>query len=79
MDSFPKTFTASVEFGEGQSFQYPWHLGTIESIARQCVEDIYARRLGAKALVRTIALVFDGHIIDVFDGDDWQSDLLNQE
>jgi hypothetical protein len=79
MDSFPKTFTALIETSEGKSFQHPWHLGTIEPIARYCITYIYESRLSAKFPVLTIALKFDGHIIDVFDGEDWQSDILNQE
>ena len=78
MDSFPKTFTASVETVEGQSFQYPWHLGTQEPMARSCVEEVFARRLRAKVPVLTIALKFDGKIVDVFDGKDWSSDVLER-
>jgi hypothetical protein len=78
MDSFPTTFTASIETVEGKSFQHPWHLGTQEPMARRCVEDIYRGRVMSHNPVLTIALKFDGKIVDVFDGKEWQSDALDR-
>ena len=78
MDCFPKTFTASIETTEGKSFQHCWHLGTIEPTARACVEDLFRGRVATQLPTVTIALKFDGKIVDVFDGKDWSSDILDR-
>lgn len=66
------TFTLSIEPIEGRAYQHGYHLGTIESVARKCAEDIYwsKRKSGG---VRTVALMRDRKIFDVFDGE-WSSD-----
>lgn len=76
--SFPITFTASVETEEFNSFQYPYHLGTIETVARRCVKDIFHNRFQNSFPVLTVALKFDGHIIDVWDGGCWSNDSLEK-
>ena len=76
MDSLPKTFTASIETTHGVSHQHPWHLGTQEPMARTIVMEIYANHLKWERPVLTVALMFDGKIIDVFDGKDWTNDRL---
>jgi hypothetical protein len=76
MDSFPKTFTASVETTEFTSFQYPWHLGTIERVARDCVENIFRSRVKAEVPVLTVALMYDQKIFDVWDGKEWINSAL---
>ena len=68
---FPKTFAASIEFKDGCSFQHGYHLGTIEPIARKCVEDLFRGRVTNYLPTVTITLKFDGKIVDVFDGTDW--------
>ena len=63
------TITMSIEPIDGPAYQHGFHLGTIESIARQIVEETFAARRD----VRTIALIRDRRILDVFDGT-WDSD-----
>lgn len=76
LDSFPITFTASIEFEQGVSFQHPYHLGTIEPMARRVVDDIFYARVGNGLPVLTIALKFDGKIVDVYDGKEWWNEYL---
>ena len=61
------TYTLSVEPFEGNAYQHPYHLGTIEPVARQVAADIFDGRR-----MRTVALIFNRKIVDVFDGE-WQS------
>jgi hypothetical protein len=78
MDSFAKTFYVSVETSEGVSYQHPYHFGTQEPLARSMIKEMYAFRVKYNIPVYTIALKFDGHIIDVFDGRDWNSEILDR-
>lgn len=67
-----QTFTLSIEPTEGDTFTYGYHLGTIESIARDCAEDIFKTYTkGGKIKIRTVALRRDG-FFDVYDGE-WAS------
>lgn len=70
-------FILSIEPTEGKSFQYGFHLGTIEPIARGCAEDIFKNYTkGGKITIRTVALMRDGKMFDCFDGD-WASVVHN--
>lgn len=75
------TFTASIETYDNGTFQYGFHLGTCERTARECVKSLmglrYHSRLG-RIRVATVALMRDGRMVDCFDGDDWQSEMLDQ-
>jgi hypothetical protein len=67
------TFTLSIEPVEGTSFQYGFHLGTIESTAREiAVEKFHARNANGMA-TRTVALMREGKIFDCYDGR-WSSE-----
>jgi hypothetical protein len=72
-------YTASIETTNKGTFVYGFHLGTIEWIARDAARELmhlrYARRLG-EIRVRTIGLLADGRLIDVFDGE-WTSEIDN--
>lgn len=70
-------FTASIEPVNGRAYIYGAHLGTDEAVARKCCEDLMALcfdRHGGPMTVRTIGLIKDGALFDVFDGDGWDSD-----
>jgi hypothetical protein len=68
-------FTLSIEPTEGETFQYGFHLGTVESTARSCAADIFKNYTkGGKIRIRTVALKRDGKIFDVYDGE-WTSDM----
>jgi len=61
-------FTLSIEPTEGRAFQHGFHLGTIETIARREAEDRFNGRNASGLYTRTVALIRDGRIVDVFDG-----------
>lgn len=61
-------FVLSIEPMNGPTRQHPFHLGTIETIAKQLAEEIYKAQ-GA----RTVALKLNGRTFDVFDGQ-WAND-----
>lgn len=61
-------YTMSIETNEYESHQYGFHLGTDERIARELVEERFIGRINSKLPVVTIALMLDGHIVDVYDG-----------
>lgn len=66
----PATYTLSIEPISGPTYQHPFHLGTIESVARQVAADLFhAPRM------RTVALIINRKIVDVFDGK-WNSDAV---
>jgi hypothetical protein len=68
------TYTLSIEPVNGTAYQHPYHLGTIESVARQVAADVfYAPKM------RTVALIFKGKIVDVFYGDKWHSEIIEAE
>lgn len=66
-------FVLSIEPVEGKSFVHGFHLGTDERVARQFAEEKY-RATGA----RTVALMRDWRIWDVFDGS-WFSEQGYEE
>jgi hypothetical protein len=68
-------FTMSIEFAPLQSRQHGFHLGTDEKLARQIVTEKYAAMLKTEQPVVTIALMRNGHIVDVWDGSQWSSDI----
>ena len=64
--------TMSIEPVGKPAYQHPFHLGTIEPVARQIVEETFKARQD----VRTIALIQGRRILDVFDGV-WSSDYVD--
>jgi hypothetical protein len=62
------TFTLSIEPVDGATFQHPFHLGTIEDIARKLAEETFHGRNAYGKHTITVALMRDRKIIDVFDG-----------
>lgn len=61
------TYTASVEYNDHRpTKQHPYHLGTLEHVARNCVVDMWYGQY--RGQVRAIALMLEGRIVDVFDG-----------
>lgn len=67
-------FTLSIET-TCRNYQHPFHLGTIEHVARTCAEEIF-RRQRPEPIV-TVALIRDRKIFDVFDGT-WFNDTVNR-
>jgi hypothetical protein len=78
------TFTLSIEPVDGASFVHGFHLGTIETIARDCARKIFSDRNMASNFykrdlnnhvmaTRTVALIRHGKIFDVYDGQ-WSSE-----
>ena len=68
-------FTLSIEDVEGHSFQYGFHLGTHEDMARSIAREKFRARVRAGLPTVTIALMLGGKIVDVFHGDRWQSEM----
>src|SRR5215475_2883811 len=71
------TFYLSIEPVAGGAFCYWYHLGTIESVARDCAARIFAERNASPyrqdlqshvMKTRTVALYRNGRMFDVFDG-----------
>lgn len=58
-------FLASIECID-KVFLYHYHLGTMEDIARRCIEDIWHYDFGAPVV--TIALMRNGKMVDCYDG-----------
>lgn len=75
-------FTLSIETTIYPAFQAPYHVGTDERIARLCAEETFTNRKWfahcGRVTIRTVALMRDGHMVDVFDGD-WASDLWDRD
>ena len=68
-------FTATIYWPDRDELvQYPYHLGTIESVARDCVPDLWKWRpdWGRK---ESIALWHEGRVVDYWDGSSWSSDM----
>jgi plasmid replication initiation protein len=71
------TFTLSIEETNGESRQHGFHLGTIERIAREIVEDKMRVCRENDWPAVTMALVQDGKIFDVLYRDGkWHSRLI---
>ncbi len=68
-ESAMSPFTLSIEPFDGAVYQHPYHLGTIEMVACEIAEEIFAARRN----IRTIALIRDRKIVDVFCGH-WTSE-----
>jgi len=68
-------FEMSIEETEGVSKKHGFHLGTVERLAREIVEDTYRARVLNNLPVVTIALMRGGKMMDLFYGDGWASDL----
>lgn len=62
------TFTLSIEDVAGHSFQYGFHLGTDERLARKIAEEKFNARVANNMPVVTIALMRAGKMVDCFDG-----------
>lgn len=62
------TFTLSIETDRG-TYVHGYHLGTDEGIARTFDVEIFAHRFPRQGTyIRTVALMRDGKVFDVFDG-----------
>ena len=68
-------FTLSIEDVAGHSFQYGFHLGTDEKLARQIAEEKFRGRVQFGLPVVTVALFCGAKMVDCFLGDCWQSQL----
>jgi hypothetical protein len=67
------TFLLSIEPMEGKAYRHGFHLGTIESIAREiAVEKFQVLNANGKP-TRTVALIRGGRMFDCFDGK-WSSE-----
>lgn len=64
-------FVLSIEPEIGESYIYGFHLGTIEDIARMEAELIWSRKHDLRGRCKTVALVRDRRIFDVYDGTTW--------
>jgi len=61
-------FILSIEPVNGETFRHGFHLGTDLRLAKQiAVEKFNARNKIAGLETRTVALIRDGEIVDVFD------------
>jgi hypothetical protein len=67
-----KPFVLSIEPVDGRAFQYGYHLGTDERLARRLAAEEYHARNGRGERVCTVALMRDRRIVDVYDGA-WRS------
>lgn len=81
-----KPYVLSIEPIEGDTFRYPFHLGTDLRLARKIAEEKFAGRNlsplkkdldGRVMKTRTVALFQGAKMIDVFDGT-WSSGADNQ-
>ena len=71
-------FCLSIEPTEGKTFQYGFHLGTDERLARVIAVEKFQQRNAAGAerpelFTRTVALMRNRRIVDVYDGR-WSSE-----
>ena len=75
-------FILSIEPVGAPTFQYGFHLGTDEALARRIAEEkFHARNLspiksdigGVPMATRTVALFRKGKMIDCYDGVEWSS------
>ena len=62
-------FLLSLEMLDGTVRRHGFHLGTDEGVARRIVEEAWSARRD----LRSLALLRDGRLFDVFDGS-WSSD-----
>jgi hypothetical protein len=67
------TFTLSIEATAGQAFVHGFHLGTIESVARQIAQEKFHARIAHGLPVVTVALIRGGKLFDIYDGE-WSSE-----
>ena len=66
----PKTFTLSIEPTGERCFVHPYHLGTIEMVARQIAEQTFLERNKNGKPTTTVALVWpDRSKVAYYDGD----------
>jgi hypothetical protein len=75
-------FCLSIEPVNGKTFVHGYHLGTIESVARQIAEKTFRTRNKLHPFTdharnsyttRTVALIRDGKLFDIYDGT-WASE-----
>ncbi len=66
------TFVLSIEPTNGTAFQHGFHLGTIEATARQIAEERFHMRNAHGFPTRTVALLYNNRVFDVYDGE-WAS------
>ncbi len=67
------TFTLSIESTPGNSSQHGFHLGTIESVARQIAVERFKVLAANNMPVVTVALIRGGKVFDCYDGE-WASE-----
>jgi hypothetical protein len=67
-------FVMSIEPMEGAVYQYGFHLGTDEKIARQLIVEKFHALNNSGQLTRTIALMRNRKIVDVYDHFGWASE-----
>jgi hypothetical protein len=81
-------FTLSIEDVYGHSFQYGYHLGTDEALARTIAAEKFHARVQNGFPVVTVALMRDGKMVDCYDGrwandydagDDWMKSACEDE
>ncbi len=73
-DRMTKPFVLSIESLDGEVRIHGFHLGTDEAVAREIAAEMW----GSTRELRTVALMRDGRIVDVFDGR-WSSDCYYTE
>lgn len=78
MSEPPRTsspFILSIEPVNGEAFRHGFHLGTDLEVARKIAVEGFAARnkLGGDYVTRSVALIRDEKIVDVFDGK-WSSE-----
>ncbi len=63
-----RPFTLSIEPLNGKAFQYGFHLGTDERLARQIAEEKFHARNKHGMPTVTVALLRNGKMVDCYDG-----------
>jgi len=68
-------YVASIETDAG-TYVHGFHLGTELEAAKWSCADLFKRkRLKLGKRIVTVGLIFDGRLVDVFDGRDWFEDI----
>jgi hypothetical protein len=71
-------FALSIEPVHGATYQHGFHLGTIESMARQIAVERFNNLSTNVSPIRTVALLRGGDVLDVYDGRSWTSELQGE-
>lgn len=67
-------FTLSIEDRPGQSFQYGFHLGTDEVLARKIAAEKFHARVAYGLPVVTVALMRDRKVVACYYGGTWSDE-----